>query len=208
VRRSIVTCISGGDCVVACYLHEPESITMQNVDLIVRAADAPLLARPYYGDGEPSPIVAALAQVPEFLTVAMPFVGTVLGDSAICERWKEIVIVRASAVRGCRYCVEAHTVVAWEAGLTPDEVRALRNEGPFPASFDDRERAIAAFATALCDAPADAVAHLRPYFGDHEIVELTTVGAATIMLNTFATALGLPTSAATRDRLAAEGIAA
>ncbi len=181
---------------------------MQNIDLIGHAADAPLLARSYYGEGEPSSIVAAMAHVPEFLTVAMPFVGTVLGDSAICARWKEIVIVRASVVRGCRYCVEAHTVAAWEAGLTPAEVRALRNENPLPASFDDRERAIAAFATALCDAPMDAVAHLRPYFADHEIVEFTTVGATTIMLNTFATALGLPTSAATRGRLAAAGVAA
>jgi len=42
----------------------------------------PLLARPYYDGGDPGPIVAALAQVPELLVAAMPFIGTVLGRAS------------------------------------------------------------------------------------------------------------------------------
>ncbi len=178
---------------------------MPNVNLMT-AERAPLLAKPYFTSEDVSPIVAALAHVPEFLTVGLPFIGTVLGDSSIPERWKEIVVLRASAKSGCRYCVDAHTVVAREAGLTPTETASLRLEGPYPESFDARERAIADFTDALCDRPSDAVAHLRPHFEDYQIVELVTVGSVTIMLNKFATSLGLPTSPGTTAFLREEGL--
>ena len=74
-------------------------------DLLVGPDQAPLLARPYYAGGDPGPIVAALAQVPELLETTMPFLGTALGPSGIDWRTKEIVIVRTSALAGCRYCV-------------------------------------------------------------------------------------------------------
>jgi len=53
------------------------------------------------------------------------------------------------------------------------------------------------------DAPRD---RLRGYWAVHEVVELTVVIAATLMLNRFATALGLPSSTATLDRLAEAGL--
>jgi alkylhydroperoxidase family enzyme len=49
--------------------------------------------------------------------------------------------------------------------------------------------------------------HLREHFAEHEIVELTLVAGATLMLNRLCTALELPTSAATLARLQAEGVA-
>ncbi len=178
---------------------------MANVTLMTTDR-APLTAKPYFGSGDVSPIVAALAQVPEFLTAMLPALGTVLGDSSIPERWKEIVVLRASAKNACRYCIDAHTVVAREAGLTAVETASLRLEGPLPETFDARERAIAEFTDALCDRPSAAVAFLRPFFEDYQIVELVTVGAFTIMLNKFATSLGLPTSAATTAFLREEGL--
>ncbi len=178
---------------------------MPNVTLMT-ADRAPLTAKPYFAAGDVSPIVAALALVPEFLTAALPLLGTVLGDSSLPERWKEIVVLRASAKNGCRYCIDAHTVVAREAGLTPAETAALRLEAAYPETFDARERAIGDFTDALCDRPAEAVAFLRPYFEDYQIVELVTVGSLTIMLNKFATSLGLPTSAATEAFLGNEGL--
>lgn len=66
--------------------------------------------------------------MPELLEVAMPFLGVALGPSALDWRTKEIVIVRTSALARCRYCVQAHTVVALDAGLTRAEVTALRAE--------------------------------------------------------------------------------
>lgn len=45
---------------------------------LVEPGQAPLLARPYYADGDPGPIERALAQVPELPAVTLPFLGAVL----------------------------------------------------------------------------------------------------------------------------------
>ena len=45
------------------------------------------------------------------LEVTMPFLDAALGPSAVDARTKELVILRTSAVMGCRYCIQTHTVV-------------------------------------------------------------------------------------------------
>ncbi|HZJ51873.1 MAG TPA: hypothetical protein VFF07_13770 [Actinomycetota bacterium] len=52
----------------------PEAV----IDLI-DSSQAPLLARPYYQDSDPGPIVAALAHVPEVLDSAMPVLAAMCG---------------------------------------------------------------------------------------------------------------------------------
>lgn len=178
---------------------------------LIEPEQAPLLARPYYAGGDPGPIVAALAQVPELLQVALPFIGAALGPSAIDWRTKEIVIVRTSALAGCRYCVQAHTVVALDAGLSRGQVAALRGQRPVTEVFDSaRELALLRWVDTVANgsgpvedpARVDVLAH----WADHEVVELTTVIGVTLLLNRFATALALPTSPDTRDRLTQEGL--
>lgn len=184
--------------------------TSMTTDLLLGPDQAPLLARPYYEGGDPGPIVAALAHVPELLEVAMPFLGAALGPSGIDWRTKEIVIVRTSALAGCRYCVQAHTVVALDAGLSRAEVTALRAETAVEESFTDaRELALLAWVDLVAvngPVPDEARAAVRARFADHEVVELTTLVGATLLLNRFATALALPTGAETMDRLIAENL--
>ena len=179
--------------------------------MLIGAGQVPLLARPYYADGDPGPIVGALAQVPELLEVAIPFLAGALGPSGIDWRTKEIVIVRTSAVAGCRYCVQAHTVVALDAGLSRAEVCALRGDSPIEDGFSEpRELALLAWVDTVAGGagPVEDAARiqLRRYWADHEVVELTMVIGATLMLNRFATALALPSSTATVDRLVAAGL--
>lgn len=178
---------------------------------LIDADQAPLLARPYYADGDPGPIVAALAQVPELLEVTLPFVGAVLGPSALSWRTKELVIVRTSALLGCRFCVQTHTVVALEAGVTRDEINALRGLQSVESAFaDPAELALLRWVDIVAlgpgNAPPGVRAALRPHWDDHEVVEMTLLVGATMMLNRFATCLELPTSAQTLDRLAAEDL--
>lgn len=172
---------------------------------------APLLARPYYADGDPGPIVGTLAHVPELLGPALSFIGPALGASALSFRTKEIVIVRTSAVAGCRFCVQTHSAVALDAGLTPEEVRALLDAaadpaGAFPAP---RETALLRWVDVVArpgpvsDEAREAV---LGHWAEHEVVELTTVVGTTLFLNRFATALALPTSADVVSRLAGEGL--
>jgi AhpD family alkylhydroperoxidase len=177
---------------------------------LIGADQAPLLARPYFAAGDPGPITAALAHVPELLEVTAPFLGSVLGPSCIDMRTKEIVILRTSARASCRYCVEAHTVVARDAGLSVPEVRALRGEIAAAWPFTDR-RDLAAIA--WCDAlvstgsvDAGAKSQLKGAFADHEVVELTLLATTTLLLNRFCTALDLPTSPEVLARLTLEGL--
>jgi AhpD family alkylhydroperoxidase len=176
---------------------------------LIEEGRAPLLARPYYADGDPGPIVAALAQVPEMLAVTMPFLGTVLGPSALPARTKELVILRTSARAACRYCVETHTVVARDVGLSLPEVRALRGEADVGAAFPDQaDRAVLDWCDAIVGSgPVDSAARgrLLGSFAEHEVVELTLLAASTLLLNRFCTALALPTSSTVLARLAAEG---
>lgn len=179
---------------------------------LIDGDQAPLLAKPFFADGDPGPIVAALAQVPELLCVAVPFIGMALGASAIDVRTKEIVILRTSAVMACRYCVDSHTVVALDNGLTEAEVRHLR-EAPVGEGRLERhdEQALLDW----IDEVASGRGPVRPKTGDamaaafrdHEVIELTVVIGATLMLNRFCTALQLPTSPDVVRRLAAEGFA-
>ena len=177
---------------------------------LVEADQAPLLARPYFADGDPGPIIAALAQVPEMLEATAPFLGRVLGPSCLPPRIKEIVILRTSARASCRYCIDAHTVVARDVGLSVAEVRALRGELGVEATFGDpAERAVIGWCDALVGTGPvgeDIKASLGRAFADYEVVELTLLGATTLLLNRFCTALDLPTSPEVAARLVAKGL--
>ncbi len=107
-------------------MTEPDVRTVL-IDLVERD-QAPLLARRFFGDGPASPITASLAHVPELLEVALPFIGAALGPGTLGPRMKEIAILRTSALLECRYCVQSHTAVALDAGLSAGEVRALRRK--------------------------------------------------------------------------------
>lgn len=178
---------------------------------LIDTTRAPLLARPYYKDGDPGPIVASLAHVPELLEVAMPFIACVFGPSAIDERTKELVVLRTSAVSQCRYCVQTHTAVALDVGLSSGEIKALRGEATIAGAFaDPRELTLLAWVDAVASRGAvepDVREALRPHFGDADVVELTALCAATLMLNRLCTALDLPTSPAALGKLTAAGLA-
>jgi AhpD family alkylhydroperoxidase len=176
------------------------------------ATEAPLLMRPYFAGGDPGPITATMANVPELTEAAMPFLGAALGASAVDFRTKEIVIVRTSALLGCRYCIDSHTTVALDAGLTHDQVEALRDPDNIPGADlfpSSREQALLLWndAVALGRGPIDNAANeaIKANFADHEIVEITVLIGTTMLLNRYATALQLPVGPSTIERLAQEG---
>jgi AhpD family alkylhydroperoxidase len=169
--------------------------------VLIEAGQAPLLARRYFEGGDPGPIVAALAQVPELLDVAVPFFGTVLGPTALPARVKEVVVLRTSVVAGCRFCTDCHTVVAWDSGLSREEVAWLRDEGAPAPSFSALELAAARFSELMWRQPDGAVEVLRPHLEDYAIVEMTLLCSTTLLLNRLCTALALPVPASVAARL-------
>lgn len=185
---------------------------MPEVELL-SAEQAPMLAQPHFSAGDPGPITKALAHVPELLEVALPFIGAALGPGAVDVRTKEIVILRTSAVLRCRYCVQTHAVVAHDAELSVAQVDALAGDdaAAIAAAFPDaRDRALIVWVDAVAlgpGTPPEAVmADLAAHVDDATLVELTVAAGATLMLNRFATTLGLPTSAETLRRMAEAGL--
>jgi AhpD family alkylhydroperoxidase len=164
---------------------------MARIELVARDR-APLLARRYYERGDPGPIAAALANVPELMEPMLSFIDTIFGPTSIDQRLKEIVILRVSSANGCHYCTETHSRVARRLGFSPPELAALRGEAPVPESWNAKERALFSFSEALSTRAETAVDFLRPHFEGPEIVELVTLGSATVLLNRFATTLELP----------------
>jgi AhpD family alkylhydroperoxidase len=184
---------------------------MALVDLI-DAPSAPLLLRELYAEGDPGPIVGALAQVPEICEATLPFIGAALGPSSVSLRHKEIAILRTSANLSCRYCIDAHTVVAADSGLSPAEVAALRDvdDASVEEAFGDPdEQALIAWVDALSTGrgtvDAGVSERASDALGPYRLVELTVTVGATMMLNRLATGLQLPTSSETIGRLAELG---
>lgn len=186
--------------------HGPVAPLIELID----GPSSPLLLRHLYAAGDPGPIVGALAQVPELCEVALPFIGAALAPSAVSFRDKEIAILRTSANLACRYCIDAHTVVAFESGLSHGEVRALRGGCPIESAFTDAtELALIAWIDGLTagPGPVDSAIGERAagLLGEHRLVELTVTVGATMLLNRLATGLRLPTSDETIKRLAELG---
>jgi AhpD family alkylhydroperoxidase len=179
---------------------------------LVSREQAPLLARRFYGDGPPSPITRSLAHVPELLEMTAPFVSRALSPGVLDARATEIAIVRTSALLGCRYCVQTHSVAALEVGLSRAQVLALRGERALEDAFArPSERALIAYVDAVATGRGPVAAETRAPVEDHlgepGLVALTLLVGATMMLNRYCSALELPTGSRTLERLAAEGLA-
>ncbi len=172
---------------------------------------APLSAQPYFDGGDPGPIVAALAAVPELLGPVLGFVGPALSAGSAGLRATEFAILRTSALQGCTYCIHAHTVVSLDAGLSLTEVRALRGEIPLEDGFPSgSERALIGWIDALAGAtgpiPDDVWQAARRHWAEYVLVEVSVTVGATMFLNRFATGFQLPTAPHVLKRLADEGM--
>jgi len=184
---------------------------MSRLDLL-DASNAPMTVQAYFAEGDPGPIIAALASVPEMLAPTLGFIGPALGAGAIGTRWKEFAILRTSALQGCSYCIHAHTAVSLDVGLTEAEVRGLRGEAPIEEAFPaPADRALLAWIDGLAGAtgpvPNDVWDTARAHHSEHRLVEISITVGATMFLNRFATAFQLPTSDDTLARLDAQGMA-
>ncbi|MEO8363663.1 MAG: carboxymuconolactone decarboxylase family protein [Ilumatobacteraceae bacterium] len=184
---------------------------MARVELI-SADQAPITARQFFLGGDPGPIVAALANVPELLAPTLGFISAALGAGAVGARYKEFAILRTSVLQGCNYCIQTHTKVSLDVGLSAEEVRALRGEVPTENAFPSMaERALIGWIDALAGAtgplPDDVWREARAHWDESALVEIAVTVGATMFLNRFATGLQLPTADSVLTRLTAEGLA-
>jgi len=178
---------------------------------LIQSEEAPISVRRFFAQGDPGPVESTLAHVPELLQTAMPFMVRTLGASSIDFRTKEIVILRTSALQKCRYCTNIHTTIAMTADLNRMQLKALQGEGDVDEVFpSERDRLLIRWTDAVagCTSPIphELSVAFRRVFSEAEVVELTLLTAATIMLNRYSTALGFRTSSAHVELLQGEDL--
>jgi AhpD family alkylhydroperoxidase len=161
---------------------------------------AALPIQSYFSNGQPGDLVASLAHVPEVLTVAMPFIGQMLGPSSLSERVKEIVVLGVSALQGCQYCTDTHTVVAHQSGLSQSEILVLRQASKDDVFVDPAEAALWHLVQTLGGGRVDsaqiehAMTQMTQHWLEFEMVEITMLISTTIMLNRYCIAMNIPVS--------------
>jgi AhpD family alkylhydroperoxidase len=179
---------------------------------LFNAGSAPESVRLIFANGDPGPIASSLAHIPDLMMKTLAFVKSTLGPSDIADvRTKEIVILRASAVQQCKYCVNTHSFVARNSGLSKEEVKALQGHGDATKAFSkEREKVLIRWTDAVALGPGEINNELKKEFkknfNEAEVVELTLLVGATILLNRYATALELPVAAVHLEFLKNEGL--
>jgi AhpD family alkylhydroperoxidase len=135
----------------------------------------------------------ALLHTPGLASAWFDFNNAVRFQTRLDDRVRELVIMRVAALTGCDYVFEVHKAqYAKPAGVTPEQVEALRERSP-SALFGGGDSALLAYVDAMTRdvEVADAVFEgLRGHFSDREIVEVTVLTAAYNMHTRFLKALG------------------
>jgi uncharacterized peroxidase-related enzyme len=122
--------------------------------------------------GKPGNIQKALAHRPAMLGNFLGFYASV--GRSLDRKVYEAVYLRVSLINGCHYCSQHHIQGAKRAGLTTDEMKALKagNYSGFSAS-DQVALRYAEKLTRTPDGASDAdFAELKKTFSDEQIVDL------------------------------------
>jgi len=141
--------------------------------------------------GKPNHFFRAMANRPEVLKNFIPLYGAIVGPGSVDRRVKELVYLTVSFANECAYCSAAHVASGRKAGITEDELTALRTEQD--ALFSAPERAAIAYARELtreADAP-ETRSELAAHYTSEQIVEITLVAAMANFTNRFNNGLEL-----------------
>jgi uncharacterized peroxidase-related enzyme len=122
--------------------------------------------------GKPGSIQKALAHRPQMLGNFLSFYATV--GRSLDRKLYEAVYLRTSLINECHYCTQHHIQGAKRAGLTTEQMKALK-EGNY-SGFSEAEQAALRYAEKLTrtpDAASDAdFAQLKKHFSDEQVVDL------------------------------------
>ena len=123
------------------------------------------------------PFFHTMAQRPEALKTFMPFYGAVAGPGSVDRRTKELVYLAASFANDCALCSAAHIASGKKAGVTDDDLAALR--GGNDERFTGSERAAVRYARELTRTAwtRESIAGLRAHFNEEQVVEITLLAA-------------------------------
>jgi uncharacterized peroxidase-related enzyme len=132
-----------------------------------------------------------MANRPAVLEKFVPLYGAIMGQGVVERRVKELVYLTCSYANACAYCTAAHVESGKRAGISEEEMQAIRNGQD--DRFTDAEKAAIRYARELtrsanAEQSRDA---LRQHFNDEQVVELTLIAAMANFTNRFNNGLAL-----------------
>jgi uncharacterized peroxidase-related enzyme len=131
-------------------------------------------------------IFGVLARFPAALKRFVPFYNAVMLKGRIPAKLKEIAYLKTASINACQYCLRAHTASAKQAGVTDQQIEALRFYRNSPV-FDEKEKATIRFADLVTRGAAtideSVLNWIGRFYTDDEIVELVMVIALANMVN-------------------------
>ena len=141
--------------------------------------------------GRPNHFFRTMANRPEVLKNFVPLYGAIMGHGPVDRRTKELVYLAVSFANECAYCSASHMASGKKAGITEEEMTALRTEQE--QAFSAAERAAIRYARELTREAdgRDTRDDLNEYFSSEQIVELTLVAAMANFTNRFNNGLDL-----------------
>ena len=138
----------------------------------------------------PSNFFRVMAHKPDILASFPKLYSSIMGPGSLDRKLKEMVYLAVSFVNECKYCTEHHLRGARKAGLSEREIEDIESETN--QHFSPREQNALHFAREMTRACADEGStreHLREYFNDEQLVELTLVVSMANFTNRFNNAL-------------------
>jgi len=139
----------------------------------------------------PNHMFRTMANKPEALKNFVPLYSAIMGPGLVERRIKELVYLAVSFANECAYCSAAHIAIGRKAGISEDDLAALRTEQEGP--FSVPERAAIQYArelTRTADA-GDSRAALAEHFSPEQVVEITLIVAMANFTNRFNNGLEL-----------------
>ncbi len=122
--------------------------------------------------GKPGNIQKALAHRPAMLGNFLGFYASV--GRSLDRKLYDAVYLRVSLINGCHYCSQHHIQGVKRAGLTPEQMKALK-DGTY-SGFGSPEQVALRYAEKLTRTPGAAsdgdFAELKKHFSDEQIVDL------------------------------------
>ena len=131
--------------------------------------------------------------------VAQPLVGFMVSAlrtevSGVLEmRIKALIILKTSTLNGCAYCIGHNTALGRSLGFKEEEIEAISQDYPSSDYFSPAEKAAIHWAECLTERTykrhPEAMAQLKLYFNDAQIVEVTMISGFFNFWNQFTDAL-------------------
>jgi uncharacterized peroxidase-related enzyme len=151
-----------------------EENLMARISLIEPDKASPEIKEIYDGKlkGKPGSIQKALAHRPAMLGSFLGFYASV--GRSLDRKLYEAIYLRTSLINGCHYCTQHHIVGSKRAGITLEQMKALK--GGDYSGFGEAEQAALRYAEKLTRTPNAATdadfADLKKSFSDEQIVDL------------------------------------